>query len=97
MESGHIRWLFEQAYPVPFELVYAPALNAGNLQEQIRRLDLPRRRDSRRRRAWRPRWTRRRRSASDNVPDEYRNQVGSITAAQTIPPFAVSWRKAAPS
>ena len=86
MESGHIRWIFEQAYPVPYELVYAPALNAGNLKSKFDVLIFPDGGDSRRRRTWRPRWTRRkRRSASDSVPNEYRNQIGSVTAAQTIP------------
>ena len=41
MESGHIRWIFEQAYPVPYELVYAPALNAGNLKSKFDVLIFP--------------------------------------------------------
>ena len=31
MDSGWIRWMFEQAFPTTFEVVYAPALDAGNL------------------------------------------------------------------
>ena len=86
MESGHIRWMFEQAYPVPYELVYAPALNAGNLKSKFDVLIFPDGgipaeggrggRGGRGGNAAGP---------SDNVPDEYRNQIGSVTAAQTVP------------
>ena len=31
MPSGWIRYMFEQRFPTPFELVYAPDLDAGNL------------------------------------------------------------------
>jgi hypothetical protein len=31
MPSGWIRWILEQAYPTTFELVFPPALDAGNL------------------------------------------------------------------
>ena len=30
-DSGHIRWMFEQAFQTPYELVYPPALDAGGL------------------------------------------------------------------
>lgn len=33
MPSGHTRWLFEQ-YEFPFEVVYAPTLDAGNLRQK---------------------------------------------------------------
>ena len=96
MESGHIRWIFEQAYPVPYELVYAPALNAGNLKSKFDVLIFPDGgipaeggRGGRGGRGGN--------LAADAVPNEYRNQIGSVTAAQTIPPFAASWKKAAPS
>ncbi len=83
MESGHIRWLFEQAYPVPYELVYAPALNAGNLKSKFDVLIFPEgaipaegERGGRGGRGG---------AGSESVPEQYRNQLGSITAAQTIP------------
>ena len=86
MESGHIRWMFEQAYPVPYELVYAPSLNAGNLKSRFDVLIFPDGgipaeggrggRGGRGGNAAVP---------SDSVPSEYRNQIGSATAAQTIP------------
>ncbi|HEX7486803.1 MAG TPA: M14 metallopeptidase family protein [Vicinamibacterales bacterium] len=31
MDSGWIRWIFEQAYPTTVEVVYAPTLDAGDL------------------------------------------------------------------
>jgi hypothetical protein len=33
-DSGHIRWMFEQAFPTPYQLVYAPTLDAGNLNSK---------------------------------------------------------------
>ena len=48
MESGWTRWILEQ-FEFPFERVFAPQLDAGNLQREVRRADLRRRRDSRRR------------------------------------------------
>jgi hypothetical protein len=78
--------MFEQAYPVPYELVYAPALNAGNLKSKFDVLIFPDGgipaeggrggRGGRGGNALVP---------SDSVPNEYRNQIGSVTAAQTIP------------
>ncbi|MDR2754162.1 MAG: hypothetical protein LBC20_00515 [Planctomycetaceae bacterium] len=42
MDSGWIRWLFEQAFPFPaFEVVYAPELDAGNLKSKYDVLILP--------------------------------------------------------
>jgi Zinc carboxypeptidase len=40
-DSGHIRWMFEQAFPTPYELVYAPALDAGNLKSKYDVLIFP--------------------------------------------------------
>jgi hypothetical protein len=33
-DSGHIRWMFEQAFPTPYQLVYAPTLDAGELKSK---------------------------------------------------------------
>ncbi|MDR1140599.1 MAG: hypothetical protein LBL62_02835 [Planctomycetaceae bacterium] len=42
MDSGWIRWLFEQAFPFSsFEVVYAPDLDAGNLKSKYDVLILP--------------------------------------------------------
>ncbi|MCC7195757.1 MAG: peptidase [Gemmatimonadaceae bacterium] len=40
MPSGHIRWLLEQ-YSMPYKLVYAPELNAGNLRSKFDVLIFP--------------------------------------------------------
>ena len=40
-DSGHIRWMFEQAFPTTYELVYAPTLDAGNLKSKFDILIFP--------------------------------------------------------
>lgn len=40
-DSGHIRWMFEQAFPTPYELVYPPALDAGGLNDKYDVLIFP--------------------------------------------------------
>ena len=45
MESGWTRWILEQ-FEFPFERVFAPRLDAGNLNAAYDVLDLPERRDS---------------------------------------------------
>jgi hypothetical protein len=90
MESGHVRWLFEQAYPAAYELVYAPVLNAGNLRSKFDVLIFP---DG----AIPGEGGRGGRGggggagggrgfgAAANVPEEYRAQLGNVTLAQTGP------------
>jgi hypothetical protein len=41
MPSGWIRWILEQAYPVSFEVVFPPALDAGNLRAKYDVLIFP--------------------------------------------------------
>jgi hypothetical protein len=41
MPSGWIRWIFEQAYPASFEVVFPPALDAGNLRQKYDVLIFP--------------------------------------------------------
>jgi hypothetical protein len=41
MDSGWIRWIFEQAYPTTFEVVYPPALDAGSLNAKYDVIILP--------------------------------------------------------
>jgi len=73
------RWLFEQAFPTPYERVYAPALDAGDLKEQIRRSDFPGgaipgiggRGDARQQKR--------------QHPDEYKNQSATSRPATTEP------------
>ncbi len=41
MDSGWIRWMLEQAFPTTFEVVYAPALDAGGLNAKYDVLIFP--------------------------------------------------------
>ena len=112
-DSGQIRWLFEQAFPTPYELVYAPTLDAGDLKSKYDVLIFPggaipgegggrggrggggggaaaggraaggadaANGDNAGRGGGRGG-----RGGAANVPDEYKNQVGNITAATTEP------------
>jgi hypothetical protein len=85
MPSGWTRWLFEQ-YEFPFQVVYAPALDAGDLKSRFDVLVLP---DGAIRRGAA---TGRGRggagfgaSSPDSVPPEYRDRVGRISDDKTIP------------
>jgi hypothetical protein len=76
VDSGWIRWLFER-YEFPFEIVYPPTLDAGDLNAKfdvlifpteaipVRDVDAP--------------------AAPANVPEEYRGRFGSVTVARTVP------------
>jgi hypothetical protein len=92
MPSGWIRWIFEQAYPTSFELVFPPALDAGNLSAKYDVIIFPGGAipaapgdgegfgrgggggD------FLPGA-----GAQANIPAEYQNRQGRITAARTIP------------
>jgi hypothetical protein len=87
MASGWIRWLLEQ-FEFPYELVFAPALDAEDLNARFDVLifvggSIPRvpalgpegagfGRDFQA-------------SAPANIPDEYKNRIGRITVEKTIP------------
>jgi hypothetical protein len=82
--SGWVRWLLEQ-FEFPFEVVYPPALDAGDLNDKLDVLifvsgAIPRMRQG---------GTQQTRSSSppdlENIPAEYRNRVGNITAEKTVP------------
>jgi len=84
MDSGWIRWLFEQAFKFPFDVVYAPALDAGNLHSKYDVLILP------------PgafpqgvsgagAYQGREPVIPDNLPDEYKNRIGNVTLDKTAP------------
>jgi hypothetical protein len=85
MASGWVRWLLEQ-FEFPFELVFAPDLDAGGLESRFDALifvggSIPRSAAAGpggRMRGFQP-------SAPSNVPDEYKNRIGRITAEKTIP------------
>jgi hypothetical protein len=41
MDSGHIQWMFEQAFPTTYQIVYAPTLDAGDLRSKFDILIFP--------------------------------------------------------
>jgi hypothetical protein len=87
MASGWIRWLLEQ-FEFPYELVFAPALDAGGLEARFDALifvggSIPRvavagQEGGGGMRGFQP-------APPANVPDEYKNRIGRITAEKTIP------------
>ncbi|MDR1523791.1 MAG: hypothetical protein LBS79_00850 [Tannerella sp.] len=84
MDSGWIRWIFEQAFPFPFDVVYAPDLDGGNLKKKYDVLILPdgavpQTGQGSGQGGFRNAQTR------DNIPDEYKNRVGNITVNKTVP------------
>ncbi len=88
-DSGHIRWMFEQAFPTKYELVYAPTLDAGNLKSKYDILifpggALPGEEGGRGGRGGGGGGGRGGRGAAP-VPDEYKSEVGNITLAKTGP------------
>jgi hypothetical protein len=80
MDSGWIRWLFEQAFPTPYERVYAPELDGGDLRSKFDILIFPEGAipDGAGRGEVRP-------GGAANVPEEFKSQAGSITLAKTGP------------
>ncbi len=84
MPSGWTRWLFEQ-YEFPFEVVYPQTLDAGNLKSRFDVLVFP---DGAMRGGAGGRGGRgggRGGADPQNVPEEYRGWMGSITEEKTIP------------
>jgi hypothetical protein len=86
MASGWIRWLLEQ-FEFPYELVFAPALDAGNLKARFDVLifvggSIPRVASADGGAAgfrdFQP-------TAPDNVPAEYKDRIGRVTADKTVP------------
>jgi hypothetical protein len=82
MASGWTRWIFEQ-YGVPFEVVYPPRLDAGDLHRDFDVLvfvdgAIPPAAGRGGRRGGGG-------NAADRVPEAYRDRLGSISADTTIP------------
>jgi hypothetical protein len=80
MPSGWVQWIFAQ-YRFPFEVVYPPALDAGNLKQKydvlvIENGIMP---VAARGGAPPPGPDR------QNIPEEYRDRLGAITAEKTLP------------
>jgi hypothetical protein len=91
MDSGWIRWIFEQRFPTTFEIIYAPALDAGNLNAKYDVIIFPG--------GAIPAAAQAGGGgrggggggggfgggAQANIPAEFKGQVGNITVATTIP------------
>ncbi|MDR1779107.1 MAG: hypothetical protein LBR50_00055 [Tannerella sp.] len=82
MDSGWIRWMLEQAFPMNFEVVYAPTLDEGKLRSKYDVIILPP--------GAFPQATGRSEYAGREpnmaeIPDEYKKQVGNVTLAKTAP------------
>jgi Zinc carboxypeptidase len=77
--SGWARFILEQ-FEFPYQVVYPPTLDAGNLIAKFDVLILPDGASF-----GRPNARAGPRINPDDVPAEYRDRVGSMTAAQTIP------------
>ena len=84
MPSGWTRWMFEQ-YEFPFEVVYPQTLDAGNLQEPLRRAGVSRWRHAPGRGGRRCAAAAAAQSIPQDVPEEYRGWLGRITEEKTIP------------
>ena len=87
MASGWVRWLLEQ-FEFPYELVFAPALDAGNLNDKFDVLifvggSIPRPPAPGREGAGM--WRNFQATAPANMPDAYKDRIGRITAEKTIP------------
>jgi hypothetical protein len=88
MPSGWTKWLFEQ-YDFPFQVVYAPTLDAGDLQSKFDVIVFP---DGAMRfgaggggRGGGGGGGRGGRGGGAEVPEEYRAEIGSITVDKTLP------------
>ena len=79
LTSGWARFLLEQ-FEFPYEIVFPPSLDAGNLISKFDVLMLPDGAGFARPNARGPQ-----RISPDDVPAEYRDRVGNMTVAKTIP------------
>ncbi len=85
MDSGWIRWLFEQPFPTPFTVVYPQELDAGDLNAKYNVIILPGGSvpvaDGGGRRGGGPFGP----SGGAAVPEEFRTHTGAVTVDKTVP------------
>src|SRR5207253_11255411 len=84
MPSGWTRWLFEQ-YEFPFQVVYPPTLDAGDLKSRFDVLVFP---DGAIRRggfATGRGGGRGGFGGNETIPDEYKDRAGRVTDDKTVP------------
>jgi hypothetical protein len=84
MDSGWIRWMFDHAFPTTFEVVYAPALDAGSLNAKYDVIvfpagAIPGEGGGRGGRGGGEAPT------PQNIPEEFKGMIGNVTADKTIP------------
>ena len=82
MPSGHTRWLFEQ-YEFPYEIVYPHTLDAGNLASRYDVIVLPSGAVPAREGQGRNGYLEN--TDSSAVPAEYRDRLGRVSIAHTVP------------
>jgi len=87
MPSGWIRFMFEQTFLIPYKLVFAPELDAGNLISKYDVLIFPDGSIPGAGMGGRGGGGGGggRGGAAANIPPEYKDRVGSVTAATTVP------------
>jgi hypothetical protein len=82
MPSGHTRWLLEQ-FEFPYELVYPPTLDRGNLASRYDVIVLPSGAVPAREGQGRNGYLEN--TDSSAVPAEFRGELGRVTIARTVP------------
>jgi len=82
MPSGWTRFMFEQTFPTPYELVFAPALDAGNLISKYDVIILPSDATIGGGRGGGGGFGG---GAPANIPAEYQNRIGNMSLATTVP------------
>ncbi len=87
MDSGWMRWILEK-FEFPYELVYAPALDEGNLKARFDLLLFPGGAIPAPPQSGRPGFGRGfSRPMPANIPAEFQPMIGRVTAEKTIPQF----------
>ncbi|MDR1683722.1 MAG: hypothetical protein LBS25_10125 [Candidatus Symbiothrix sp.] len=80
MDSGWIRWLFEQQFPFPFDVVYPQTLDEAKLRKKYDVLILPPGAFPQK-----DRQNFRQPQIPENLPDEYKTRTGNISLEKTAP------------
>lgn len=84
MTSGWTRWLLEQ-FEFPFEVIYPPVLDAGNLRAKYDVLIFPSGAMPRARQEGEGEFFISRQPKPEDVPEEYRGWLGTVTVEKTLP------------